>query len=542
MSGRWDGYLKWGQFGALGLSLVLLVLALPLDDLMVVLRTWIEGLGIWAPVAFAIVYGVAATLFIPGSALSLGAGAMFGVWLGSLAVWTGAILAMVLSFLVARYAARSKIEAVAASNPRFAAIDRAIGEQGWRIVALTRLSPVFPFTLQNYLYGVTAIGFWPCTLASAVCIVPGMFMYVYAGYAGGEAAMAAGAVEGTDTLRLGLQLVGLLATVAVSVVIARIAAKAIAKHAPDPIHAEASTVVAASTGGARATTSRLVKLAIAASFLLASLAIYSERESVRELFRPPEVVLAERYAGDPGTGKFDHSLLDVIVARHVNADGLVDYSSLAGDAARLGEYIQSLGTADFRGLSRDQKLAFLINAYNAFTISLILEHYPLQSIYDIPAGRRWAQERWTINGEVYSLDQIEHDLIRSSFRDERVHFALVCAAVGCPKLRREAYRGEAIEQQLQRQAEETHADRRWFRYDESEGQVWLTLVYSWYRSDFVQIHGSVLAAAGLYSRALRTALEEGRTMQIRWLPYDWALNDQHTAAAHAHSLDRPEPI
>ena len=184
----------------------------------------------------------------------------------------------------------------------------------------------------------------------------------------------------------------------------------------------------------------------------------------------------------------------------------------------------------------------LINAYNAFTLQLIVEHYPIDSIHSIPSSERWEAERWEIAGARYSLDQIENVLIRPNFREDRVHFALVCAAVGCPKLRPEAYTGDAVEAQLQRQAEETHANERWFRFDEDEGTVWLTQVYSWYSEDFVQIHGSVVAAAGRYSPELRQALEAGQTIGVRWLPYDWALNDQPRYGSRPLSLAQPAPI
>lgn len=98
-------------------------------------------------------------------------------------------------------------------------------------------------------------------------------------------------------------------------------------------------------------------------------------------------------------------------------------------------------------------------------------------------------------------------------------------------LRPEAYSGQRIEEQLERQTRSVHEDPRWFRFDEAEGLIWLTQAYSWYASDFEQLHGSVLAAAARYSAALRNALDEGRPVRIRWLPYDWALNESRTPAA-----------
>ena len=529
MRDQWAAGIRWATISCSLLALGLLVAALPVGELMDALQVRIEALGIWAPVAYAALYGLAVTLFVPGSALSLAAGVLFGLWLGTAVVWLGANVAIVLSFLIARHAARGKIEALASTRPRFAAVDRAIGQQGWKIVALMRLSPVFPFGLQNYLFGVTAIRFLPCFLASAAFILPGTFMYVYLGFAGSQAASAVGGGHGVDALRLALQLVGLLATVTVTVGIARLAAKAVASHAPEETAPPVAT--ASKPAQPRSPAKALLAFAISLACLTAAAIAFSAQESLRSLFFPPEVALAERFAAGPGNADFDHGDFDELLQRHVDADGLVDYAALAADPAPLRAYVARLGSAPFSELSRDSKLALLINAYNAFTLQLIAEHYPIDSIHAIPAEDRWDSQRWEVAGGRYSLDQIENELIRPNFREDRIHFALVCAALGCPVLQPAAYSGQRIEEQLERQARSIHEDPRWFRFDEAEGLVWLTQVYSWYASDFEQLHGSVLAAAARYSAALRNALDEGRPVRIRWLPYDWALNERRTPAA-----------
>ena len=526
MRDQWANGVRWATISCCLLALGLLVAALPVGDLMNALQVRVEGLGIWAPVAYAAMYGLAVTLFVPGSALSLAAGVLFGLWLGTAVVWIGANIAIVLSFLIARYAARGKVEALASTRPRFAAVDRAIGQQGWKIVALMRLSPVFPFGLQNYLFGVTAIRFLPSFLASAAFILPGTFMYVYLGFAGGEAASAVGGGHGVDALRLALQLVGLLATVAVTAGVARLAAKAVASHAPDEAASASATV--SEPARPHSLAKALLAFAISLACLSAAATAFNARGSLRSLFFPPEVVLAERFATDPDRADFDHGEFGELLRRHVDADGLVDYAALAADPAPLSSYVGRLKTAPFSELGRDEKLALLINAYNAFTLQLIVDHYPLASIHDIPAAERWDDRRWEVAGGRYSLDEIENELIRPNFRDDRVHFALVCAAMGCPVLRPEAYSGQRIEEQLERQTRSVHEDQRWFRFDEAEGLVWLTQVYSWYASDFEQLHGSVLAAAARYSSDLRNALDEGRPVRIRWLPYDWALTESRT--------------
>ena len=171
----------------------------------------------------------------------------------------------------------------------------------------------------------------------------------------------------------------------------------------------------------------------------------------------------------------------------------------------------------------------LINAYNAFTLRLILDYHPVASIKDIPAAKRWAHKRWGLGPHTWSLDQIEHDQIRPKFGEPRVHFALVCAAVGCPRLRNEAYRADDVEQQLEDQARYVHGHERWFRFDAGKGIVYLTRLYKWYGGDFEQVAGTVLDYAARYSPQLKQALGAGRKPGIRWLDYDWSLNSKkHT--------------
>lgn len=243
-------------------------------------------------------------------------------------------------------------------------------------------------------------------------------------------------------------------------------------------------------------------------------------------FGPPEVEMSETYADVEGAATFDHSAFDELLGAYVDADGFVDYAGLADRAGRLDAYIDSLATAPFDELGRDARLALLVNAYNAFTLRLILDHYPLDSIKDIPAGERWEAERWEIAGSVHSLNQIEHQLIRPNFREPRVHFALVCAAIGCPTLRTEAYTGERLEEQLEEQARYTHAQDRWMRYRPGAETVELTSLYAWYRDDFVQVAGSILAYAARYHEDLARDLERGHRPRIEFLDYDWGLNER----------------
>jgi len=194
---------------------------------------WVEGLGPWGPVAFIVGYAVATVVFVPGSALTLLGGAVFGLVRGTLYVFAGALLGTILAFLAARYLVRPAVERRVASNPRFARLDEAIGDQGRKIVFLLRLSPVIPFNLLNYALGVTRVRLADYVLAS-VGMIPGTILYVYYGKVAGEVAAAAGgsgAERGTGYYAV--LALGLAATVAVTVIVTRMARRALAARTGD---------------------------------------------------------------------------------------------------------------------------------------------------------------------------------------------------------------------------------------------------------------------------------------------------------------------
>ncbi|MHC5209711.1 MAG: TVP38/TMEM64 family protein [Planctomycetota bacterium] len=186
-------------------------------------KEWIKGLGVWGPLALGGLYVLTCVAFVPGTILTLVAGASFGVVLGSVTVSIASTLGATLAFLVGRYLARERIARLVAGNPRFLAVDEAVGRQGLKIVLLTRLSPVFPFNLLNFSYGLTRVRLRDYALGSWVGMMPGTVMFVYVGAVFGEAA--------TDRTRTPAEWAlfggGLIATVAVAVFVARIAKRAI---------------------------------------------------------------------------------------------------------------------------------------------------------------------------------------------------------------------------------------------------------------------------------------------------------------------------
>ncbi len=529
---RHAGLIKGVSIALIIVSLVVLIRALPVDRAIDLVKSKADGLGFWGPFALGAAYVVAALAFFPGSALTLTAGVVFGLVWGTVTVSLASTTAAALAFLIARYLARDKVARQARKFPKFEAIDGAIGDGGWKIIAMLRLSPAVPFSLGNYLFGLTAIRFWPYVLASWLFMLPGTFMFVYLGHIGTQGLRsAAGAEQGKTPAEWALLGVGLLATIAVSVYVARLSRKALRERTrieeqtaekEEPSEpAEQNAAVA--TGWPWGPT---VFAAVAVAMLAVAACTHQRRDALKNLFGPAPVTLQEAYQRQSDGPTFDHSAFDALLRQHVDKDGWVDYEGLRGAAASLDAYIASLGKAPFDDLGRDEILTLLINAYNAFTLRLILDHYPIESIKDIPSAKRWDAKRWRLGSMTVSLNQIEHEQVRPKFAEPRIHFALVCAAIGCPKLRNEAFQADRIEEQLEDQTRYVHSHDRWFRYQPGAKEVHLTKLYDWYGADFEQIAGSMLDFAARYSSPLKAALGKDMKLRIKWLDYNWTLNDK----------------
>lgn len=192
---------------------------------------WVDSLGFWGPLVFVLGYAFATVAFVPGSLLTLAAGAVFGLLEGTVYVLVGATLGATGAFLVARHLARSHVEARLAGSPRFLAIDRAVAREGLKIVTLLRLNPVLPFNLLNYALGLTKVRL-PHYLLACVGMIPATFLYVYYGKAlGSLAAVAGGAEIERGAGYWAVFVLGLAATVAVTVLVTRIARRALAAAA-----------------------------------------------------------------------------------------------------------------------------------------------------------------------------------------------------------------------------------------------------------------------------------------------------------------------
>jgi hypothetical protein len=230
----------------------------------------------------------------------------------------------------------------------------------------------------------------------------------------------------------------------------------------------------------------------------------------------------------------EHAAWTELLRRYVSG-GLVDYASLKerGRPA-LDAYLRSLEAVDRDELGswpRADQLAFWIDAYNAYTVKLVLDHYPLRSIRSIgflPGSvfRKRFIPLERAAGRKLSLDDIEHHMLRERFRDPRIHFAIVCASRSCPALRAEAYRGRDLDAQLDEAARAFLRDPARNRYDPARRTLFLSSIFKWFRGDFEAAAGSLPAFVARYADApAAEALRRGDA-RIAFLPYDWSLNER----------------
>ena len=231
---------------------------------------------------------------------------------------------------------------------------------------------------------------------------------------------------------------------------------------------------------------------------------------------------------------------DVSVAPNGNSSR-VDYAAFKRDQDALNLYLDALSAvtpAEYQGWTRDQQLAFLLNVYNAYTVKLVLTRYPdLKSIKDVGSlvQSPWKKEFFTLLGAVRSLDFVEQEMIRAPgvFDEPRIHFALNCASIGCPMLREEAYVGPRLDAQLDSSVRRFLGDRSRNRYDAGSRRLELSRIFDWYKADFEKGgrgYASVPQFLARYAdfvadEAVGHALVRRGQLPIRYLDYDWRLND-----------------
>lgn len=211
-------------------------------------------------------------------------------------------------------------------------------------------------------------------------------------------------------------------------------------------------------------------------------------------------------------------------------DGLrskVRYADLNKSPEKLQAYLAVIAAVtekDFSAMGTPQRLAFLINAYNAYTLDLVRSNYPVKSIRDIGGTEGpWKLPFAQLLGKKRTLDEIEHELIRKAFPEPRIHFALVCASKGCPPLRSEAFRADKLEQQLAQATANFLADKERNRFDAAKKALQLSSIFDWFKDDFVKAKGSVEAFVAPYFGGT-AAIAPGK-VGLSYFPYDWSLNE-----------------
>lgn len=248
--------------------------------------------------------------------------------------------------------------------------------------------------------------------------------------------------------------------------------------------------------------------------------------------------LARPNRSDHFPQKFDHThkMWTSFLQKHVRTKGAtstIDYKSIKSDPKDLNEYLKSLEAVsqeEFKRFSQNEKLTFLINTYNAFTVKLIVDHYPVKSIKDIGSifSSPWKMKFFRLLGETRNLDYIEHDVIRRQFNEPRIHFAVNCASVGCPALRSEAFVPSRLDKQLEDAAIIFISDKARNRFTPDTKSLELSSIFKWYGSDFPKKYGSLeafLAPRITSNPDQRKIIQDGKA-NVSYLDYDWSLNDK----------------
>jgi uncharacterized membrane protein YdjX (TVP38/TMEM64 family) len=428
----------------------------------------------WAGPAFVATYAIASTVGLPATPLTLIGGAVFGPWLGSLFNWIGATLGATGAYLLARALGREAVRSLLGA--RAAALDSFAGEQAFGALLRLRLLPIIPFNGINFGAGLAGVRPGPYVLATALGIIPGTMVYTY---------FADALLAGVSGAR------------------------------------EAALLRVAIAGGLLVVLSFLPALARRVGWLSAA--------ALLGVASPWPGTLAAQNIAPVRGDVVDHAPFDRMLQAWVT-DGMVDYDAFAR-SPEFTRYLASLAAAHPERMARADQLAFWINSYNAYTIELINGRKERRSIRDI--NKRfgitfkspWAEPIVQAGGRTLTLDDVEHTIIRPTYRDPRIHVALVCAAKGCPPLRAEAYVGSRLDAQLDEQARRFLAQTTKNRVDVAARTVYGSPIFTWYREDF----GGTLAGVGAFwARYVPdgTARELLRSGAFTWVDtkYDWTLN------------------
>ncbi len=439
------------------------------------LKQRIESYGALAPAVYIAGYVLAVVFFVPGLPITVLGGVAFGPLWGTFYVWIAATIGAALAFLAARYGVRSTVERWVQASPRIARMDGQVAEHGWRIVMLTRLVPIFPFNLQNYAYGITRIGFWRYAITSSICMLPGTAAFTFAGGALGD-----GRGDVTRTLAY-LAIAGVL-LVLISLI---------------PRWLQRRSKLAGD----------LLKAASIAALLGAAVPAHAAADDAYARVLKAHV--------RPGT------VSGIKLA-------LVDYGAVKADPSYAWA-LNALAESRPEALTSDaERIAFWINAYNLVAIKAVLDQYPTKSIKDGGSllSPIWRKKVAAIGGTAYTLDDIEHGILRKAFREPRVHFAIVCASLSCPDLRAEPYDPKRLDAQLDEQAAAFLSNATKGLQPGADGRTArVSSIFKWFAGDFAASGGVAAFIRARSSPDIAARLGAITDAGLSYLDYDWSLND-----------------
>ncbi len=418
----------------------------------------------WAAPAFVLTYAIVASLGLPGTPLTLAGGAIFGAAAGTGLNWIGASLGATGAFFLARALGSDAIRSLL--GKRASALDALAGDKAFLPLLRLRLIPVVPFNGLNFGAGLAGVRPGTYIASTMLGILPGTAIYTYF----------------ADALLAGVD-------------------------------------------GARA--AAFQQMLIAAALLVALSFVPTFARRMGWIASAALVVVTSAttlHAQVP-----DHAPWSAMLGSHVT-DGMVDYDAFRRDP-RFKAYLAMLDRTDPARLPNADRLAYWINVYNAYTIELINARDErgsirnINKVFGITTRSPWAERIVRAGGRTLTLDDVEHEIIRKEFRDPRIHVALVCAAIGCPPLRSEAYVGAQVDAQLDEQARRFLAQRTKNRVDVANRTVYGSPIFTWYRVDF----GNDLAGVGAFwARYVQSDAEQEllRSGRFRWVDteYDWTLN------------------
>jgi uncharacterized membrane protein YdjX (TVP38/TMEM64 family) len=434
----------------------------------------------FAAALFVVAYIAVTTIGLPALPLTLAGGAIFGVAAGIALTWLGATLGATGAYLLARLLGGDALRRLLGN--RAGSLDRLLGDGAFLTMLRLRLIPVVPFNALNFGAGLAGVRLTHYMAATAIGILPGTSVYSY---------FADSLLAGTDGAR---------ETAFTRVAIAGLLLLALS-YAP-----------------------ALAKRAGWISVLLLSLATTAVSRVVSA--QSSAAAVATPAAAAPAA---DHTSWNAMLGAYVTA-GMVDYDAFQGDP-RFATYLAQLGRMQAATLPRNEQLAYWINVYNAYTIQLLNSRKERRSIRNInnvlgvTLKSPWAEPIVHADRRTLTLDDVEHEIIRKQFKDPRIHVALVCAAMGCPPLRSEAFTAERLDAQLDDQARVFLAQTAKNRVDVKRGTVYGSPIFTWYREDF---GGTVAGVGAFWAKYLPAGPEQKlvRSGKFTWVDtdYDWRIN------------------